>query len=83
MRSRRANDLLGTILGLLVWMPYRCWQHEHAVHHATAGNLDRRGIGDITTLTVAEYNALFPPGAGSATGSFATPPSCSGSGGSS
>jgi omega-6 fatty acid desaturase (delta-12 desaturase) len=58
MRSRRANDVLGTMLGLLVWMPYRSWQHEHAVHHATAGNLDRRGIGDITTLTVDEYNAL-------------------------
>ena len=58
MRSRRANEVLGRLAGLLVWMPYRCWQHEHAVHHATAGNLDRRGIGDITTLTVAEYNAL-------------------------
>ena len=58
MRSRRANDLLGHILGLFVWLPYRGWQHEHAVHHATAGNLDRRGVGDIATLTVAEYEAL-------------------------
>lgn len=58
MRSRRANDMLGTVLGLLVWLPYRGWQHEHAVHHATAGNLDRRGVGDITTLTVSEYQAL-------------------------
>jgi omega-6 fatty acid desaturase (delta-12 desaturase) len=58
MRSRRANDVVGTLLGLLAWMPYRCWQHEHAVHHATAGNLDRRGVGDITTLTIAEYEAL-------------------------
>jgi acyl-lipid omega-6 desaturase (Delta-12 desaturase) len=58
MRSRRANDVIGTLVGLLVWMPFRGWQHEHAVHHATAGNLDRRGTGDITTLTVAEYNAL-------------------------
>jgi omega-6 fatty acid desaturase (delta-12 desaturase) len=58
MRTRRANDMLGTMLGLLVWMPYRSWQHEHAVHHATAGNLDRRGVGDITTLTIDEYNAL-------------------------
>jgi len=41
-------------------MPYRSWQHEHAVHHATAGDLERRGIGDITTLTVAEYHALPP-----------------------
>jgi len=60
MRSRRANDVLGGLLGLLVWMPYRSWQHEHAVHHATAGDLERRGIGDITTLTVAEYHALPP-----------------------
>ncbi len=58
MRSRRANDALGVALGLLVWLPYRCWQHEHAVHHATAGDLDRRGVGDITTLTVTEYQAL-------------------------
>jgi omega-6 fatty acid desaturase (delta-12 desaturase) len=55
--SRRANHLLGAALGLLVWLPFRGWQHEHAVHHATAGDLDRRGIGDITTLTVAEYRA--------------------------
>jgi omega-6 fatty acid desaturase (delta-12 desaturase) len=58
LRSRRANDLLGHALGLFVWLPYRGWQHEHAVHHATAGNLDRRGVGDIKTLTVAEYDAL-------------------------
>jgi omega-6 fatty acid desaturase (delta-12 desaturase) len=58
MRSRRANDLLGAGLGLLVWLPYRAWQHEHAVHHATSGDLDRRGVGDIATLTVAEYRAL-------------------------
>lgn len=58
MRSRRANDILGVALGLLVWLPYRGWQHEHAVHHATAGDLDRRGVGDITTLTVSEYQAL-------------------------
>ncbi len=58
LRSRRANQLVGVATGLLVWMPFRGWQHEHAVHHATAGNLDRRGTGDITTLTVAEYMAL-------------------------
>jgi omega-6 fatty acid desaturase (delta-12 desaturase) len=58
LRTRRANNLLGAAVGLLVWLPFRCWQHEHAVHHATAGDLDRRGIGDITTLTVAEYQAL-------------------------
>jgi len=58
MRSRRANDVLGVLLGLLVWLPYRGWQHEHALHHATSGDLDRRGVGDITTLTVTEYRAL-------------------------
>jgi acyl-lipid omega-6 desaturase (Delta-12 desaturase) len=58
MRSRRANDVLGVVLGLLVWLPFRGWQHEHAVHHATAGDLDRRGVGDVATLTVAEYRAL-------------------------
>jgi omega-6 fatty acid desaturase (delta-12 desaturase) len=58
LRSRRANNVLGAAIGLLVWLPFRGWQHEHAVHHATAGDLDRRGIGDITTLTVAEYGAL-------------------------
>ena len=58
MRSRRANDMLGAVLGLLVWLPYRCWQHDHAVHHATAGDLDRRGVGDVPTLTVTEYRAL-------------------------
>ena len=58
MRTRRANDVLGVALGLLVWLPFRGWQHEHAVHHATAGDLDRRGVGDITTLTVAEYREL-------------------------
>jgi omega-6 fatty acid desaturase (delta-12 desaturase) len=58
LRSRRANNLLGVAIGLLVWLPFRGWQHEHAVHHATAGDLDRRGTGDITTLTVSEYRAL-------------------------
>jgi omega-6 fatty acid desaturase (delta-12 desaturase) len=58
MRSRRANDMLGAVLGLVVWLPYRGWQHEHAVHHATAGDLDRRGVGDVATLTVTEYRAL-------------------------
>lgn len=58
LRSRRGNDALGSVIGLLVWMPFRSWQHEHAVHHATSGDLDRRGVGDIKTLTVAEYRAL-------------------------
>jgi omega-6 fatty acid desaturase (delta-12 desaturase) len=58
LRSRRANNVLGRAIGLLVWLPFRGWQREHAIHHATAGDLDRRGIGDIKTLTVAEYEAL-------------------------
>src|SRR5207253_4564401 len=61
IRSRRANDAIGVVTGLLVWLPYRGWQHEHAVHHATAGDLDRRGVGDVATLTVSEYTALSWP----------------------
>ncbi len=53
--SRRANQLLGTALGLLVYSPFVSWRHNHAVHHATAGDLDRRGVGDVPTMTVAEY----------------------------
>jgi acyl-lipid omega-6 desaturase (Delta-12 desaturase) len=56
-RSGRANDMLGVVLGVVTMMPYRAWRRDHAVHHASCGNLARRGIGDITTLTVAEYRA--------------------------
>jgi len=56
--TKRANTWVGTIAGLLVYMPYLWWRHDHAVHHATAGDLDRRGVGDVQTLTVAEYEAL-------------------------
>ena len=58
--SRRANVRVGTVLGLLVLSPFRRWRHDHAVHHATSGDLDRRGVGDILTLTVAEYRARSP-----------------------
>jgi acyl-lipid omega-6 desaturase (Delta-12 desaturase) len=58
LRSKRANAWLGSVCGLLVFTPFHRWRHEHAVHHATAGDLDRRGVGDVTTLTVAEYHAL-------------------------
>jgi len=57
LASKRANHLLGAFLGLFVLSPYVQWKHEHAVHHATAGDLDRRGVGDVPTLTVAEYEA--------------------------
>jgi acyl-lipid omega-6 desaturase (Delta-12 desaturase) len=53
--SKRANAWVGTVLGLLVFVPFQSWRHDHAVHHASAGDLDRRGVGDVTTLTVAEY----------------------------
>jgi omega-6 fatty acid desaturase (delta-12 desaturase) len=55
--NKRANRWLGTFLGLLVYTPFESWGHSHAVHHATAGDLDRRGVGDVTTLTVDEYLA--------------------------
>jgi omega-6 fatty acid desaturase (delta-12 desaturase) len=55
--SKRANEALGTFCGLLVYSSFLPWRHEHAVHHATAGDLDRRGVGDVPTYTVAEYNA--------------------------
>ena len=57
LSSRRANAWLGTALGLLVFTPFARWRYEHLVHHATAGDLDRRFIGDVPMLTVAEYQA--------------------------
>ncbi len=56
-KSRRANDILGFITGVLTLTPYHHWRWEHAAHHATSGDLDRRGEGDIWTLTVEEYLA--------------------------
>jgi omega-6 fatty acid desaturase (delta-12 desaturase) len=56
-RSIKANDRLGLVLGVLVLTPYYEWKHDHAIHHATAGDLDRRGIGDVYTMTVEEYLA--------------------------
>jgi acyl-lipid omega-6 desaturase (Delta-12 desaturase) len=56
--SRRANAWVGRSIGLLLYSPFHRWRHDHAVHHASAGNLDRRGVGDLYTLTVAEYRAL-------------------------
>jgi acyl-lipid omega-6 desaturase (Delta-12 desaturase) len=55
--SRRANQWLGTALGLLTFSTFACWRHAHMVHHATAGDLDRRGVGDLPTITVAEYRS--------------------------
>ena len=55
LRSQRANRLLEFVTGALTFTPYRQWRHRHALHHATSGDLDRRGTGDIWTLTVEEY----------------------------
>ncbi len=57
-RSQKANAMLGNVLGVLTWTPYQQWKHDHSIHHATAGDLDRRGTGDVLTLTVKEYLAL-------------------------
>lgn len=54
-KSKKANDALGTFLSLLVFAPYVHWTKEHALHHATSGNLDKRGRGDVWTMTVQEY----------------------------
>ena len=59
-RSRRANDIVGFIAGVLTFTPYQHWQWEHAVHHGSAGDLDRRGTGDIWTMTVQEYLSASP-----------------------
>ncbi|MEK4743076.1 MULTISPECIES: fatty acid desaturase [Bacillus] len=56
-RSRRVNRIVGTCMGVLTLFPFDQWGHEHSVHHATSGNLDKRGTGDIWTLTVNEYLA--------------------------
>lgn len=56
-RSRIANDIVGSIAGVLTFTPYHRWRREHSLHHSTAGDLDRRGTGDVTTLTVEEYLA--------------------------
>jgi omega-6 fatty acid desaturase (delta-12 desaturase) len=60
-KSRTANDMLGRAIGVLTLTPYSYWKQGHAIHHASTGNLERRGRGDVDTLTVSEYLAL-PPG---------------------
>jgi omega-6 fatty acid desaturase (delta-12 desaturase) len=61
-RHRLANDWVGRVIGVLTLTPYDFWRRAHAVHHASSGNLDRRGLGDVDTLTVSEYLALSPWG---------------------
>jgi acyl-lipid omega-6 desaturase (Delta-12 desaturase) len=57
-RHRLVNDWIGRVIGVFTLTPYDFWRQAHGIHHATSGNLDRRGIGDIDTLTVREYLAL-------------------------
>jgi omega-6 fatty acid desaturase (delta-12 desaturase) len=57
-KSKSANDALGCALSVLTLTPYYRWRKNHAVHHATSGDLDRRGYGDVHMLTVAEYQKL-------------------------
>ena len=54
-KSRKANDWVGICCSLFTWAPYHYWRKSHAIHHANAGNLEHRGIGDIYTMTVNEY----------------------------
>ena len=59
---RSVDDWIGRVIGVLTFTPYDNWRHTHSIHHASAGNLDARGIGDVRTLTVSEYRALKPIG---------------------
>ncbi len=56
--SPRLNDLVGALIGIITLTPHEYWRRAHNIHHATCGNLEKRGIGDISVLTVAEYVAL-------------------------
>lgn len=56
-KSKRANEIVGIILGILTLTPFYRWRHDHAIHHATCGNIDKRYTGDVPTMTVAEYRA--------------------------
>lgn len=53
--SRKANEIVGFVTGVLTFTPFHQWRWEHSIHHSTSGDLDRRGVGDIWTLTVQEY----------------------------
>lgn len=56
-KSKRANDFVGTITGVITLCPYQQWKNTHAIHHATSSNLDKRGTGDMWVLTIEEYVA--------------------------
>ena len=55
--SRIGLQVLGNVLGVITFTPYADWRWSHGIHHSTSGNLDRRGIGDVWTMTVDEYAA--------------------------
>ncbi|HUX95449.1 MAG TPA: fatty acid desaturase [Bacteroidales bacterium] len=57
-KSQKMNKLIGIITGIIVFTPYHKWHRDHKIHHQTVGNLDKRGIGDVNTLTVEEYSSL-------------------------
>jgi acyl-lipid omega-6 desaturase (Delta-12 desaturase) len=57
-KSKKLNKVVGIITGAIVFTPFHKWTHSHKVHHQTVGNLDKRGTGDVTTLTVEEYSKL-------------------------
>jgi omega-6 fatty acid desaturase (delta-12 desaturase) len=60
--SRKANTWVGRIVATMVMAPFAAWRHEHNVHHATSGDLDKRGTGDVPTMTLREYQAASPTG---------------------
>ncbi len=57
MPSKRANAYVGRVAGFMVLAPFLRWRHDHAIHHATSGDLERRGVGDVPTITIREYEA--------------------------
>jgi omega-6 fatty acid desaturase (delta-12 desaturase) len=57
-KSRRANEIVGWVTGVMTLTPFAQWRYDHALHHASSGDLDRRGHGDIDTITVREYLAM-------------------------
>lgn len=59
-KRQASNDWLGRVLGVLTFTPYDYWRRSHAIHHASTGNLNARGVGDVDTLTVSEFRALSP-----------------------
>lgn len=59
-KSQALNNAVGSIIGVLSFTPYQYWRRTHAIHHANSGNIDAREFGEVTTLTVAEYQALTP-----------------------